>query len=234
MPFFLAQLAGMSVWWAGNTLLILGSSISFVKILYVTHFDFVFSQNQEFVGKLVLGLSLVAGCVPHLVICIHQSAQGIQVVPSENYLMGQKMKETSVFPSVIYGSCWAFISVVMLMFAVLFIRNYKRRNQQRQSLSGEGERNAGKSISLAKVLLGIGGLSMGVIMSIINRLDGDSKDFPIPLASNVIVICAMLFFFILDENIISFRRHKISGKLENISIFLKKMFKCPTNTVNPE
>jgi len=139
MPFFLAQLAGMSVWWAGNTLLILGSSISFVKILYVTHFDFVFSQNQEFVGKLVLGLSLVAGCVPHLVICIHQSAQGIQVVPSENYLMGQKMKETSVFPSVIYGSCWAFISVVMLMFAVLFIRNYKRRNQQWQSLSGEGE-----------------------------------------------------------------------------------------------
>ncbi len=234
MPFCLAQIAGMGTWWAGTTMLILGSTISFVKIFYVTHFNFVFSQNQEFVSQLVLGTSLVAGCVPHLVICIHQSAQGIQVVPSENYLMGQKIKETRVFPTVIYGSCWLFISLIMLMFAVLFIKNYERRNRQLPSLSSERERVSGKSISLAKVLLGVGGLLLGVITSTLYHLFGESKDIPIILAFYVIVICGMLLAFVLDEKIMNSSRHKISGMLKNTYKVLKKILRCQTNTVSPQ
>jgi len=215
-------------------MLILGSSISLVKILYVTHFDFVFSQDQEFNSKLVLGTSLLAGCVPHLVICIHQSINDIPLVPTEEYFVQQKMKMIRVFPTFIYGSCWLFISVVMLVIAVLFVNTYERRNQQRQTSYSEGERVAGKSISLAKVLFGLCGLSIGVLISILDHSLREPKDFPIQLALHVLIICCMLFFFFLDEKIMSFSRQKMSAKLENISILLKKILSRQTNTVTPE
>jgi len=215
-------------------MLILGSSISLVKILYVTHFDFVFSQDQEFNSKLVLGTSLLAGCVPHLVICIHQSINDIPLVPTEEYFVQQKMKMIRVFPTFIYGSCWLFISVAMLMFAILFIKKYERRDQQVQTLSSEEGRVAEKSISLSKVLLGLSGLSIGVIITFVDRWFRESEEFPMQLALHVLIICGMLFYFVLDENIMSYSRQKMSAKLENISNLLTQILPYKTSTVSPE
>jgi len=234
MPFFLAQIAGMFIWSSASMMFILGSSISLVKILYVTHFDFVFSQDQEFVSKLVLGSSLLAGCVPHLVICIHQSISGIPLVPTEEYFVKQKMKMVRVFPTVIYGSSWLFISVAMLMFAILFIKKYERRDQQVQTLSSEEGRVAEKSISLSKVLLGLSGLSIGVIITFVDRWFRESEEFPMQLALHVLIICGMLFYFVLDENIMSYSRQKMSAKLENISNLLTQILPYKTSTVSPE
>jgi hypothetical protein len=76
MPFQVAQLALTLAWSAGDLMFILGTGISVSKILYLTHFDLIFGLDQDAVSRRVLGVSLFAGCIPNLVICIHQTASG--------------------------------------------------------------------------------------------------------------------------------------------------------------
>jgi len=124
--------------------------------------------------------------------------------------------------------------MVMLMFSILFIKKYERRNHQVQTLFSEEERVAGKSISLAKVLLGLSGLSIGLIMTILDRWFRESEGFPIQFELYILIICGMLFYFVLDENIMSYSRQKMSAKLENISNLLTQILPYKTSTVSPE
>jgi len=122
MPFYLAQLVFALAWATADVMFILSSFMSIAKILYVTHFDWIFNLNQELVSQAVLTFSFLVGIIPHLVICIHQSAKGLKVTAAVAYFMGENIVPQPPTPTNIYGAFWLFLSVAMLFVATLFIQ----------------------------------------------------------------------------------------------------------------
>ena len=68
MPFYLAQLVPTLGWSAADVMSINGCGISLFKMLFVSHFDLIFSQDPELLGQLVLGLNILLGCAVSLTV----------------------------------------------------------------------------------------------------------------------------------------------------------------------
>ena len=232
MPFYLAQLAATLFWCTANSMFLLGSSVSVMKVLYVTHFDVIFNQDQEFIGKMALGLILLAACCPPIVFCFYQSAQGTKLIPSVAYLMGENMKaEKLASPTMIYGFLLLLVNIFMLLFAIVFIRHYEKRLAP--VVPGVVERNVGKSVSLVKVFMGIAGLLSIVIQTIVSKFYVPCEEFPIQLLLEVLVIFGMLLAFVIDENVLKFCRHKFSAGLADVKMNLRIALGGQHNRVDP-
>ena len=232
MPFYLAQLVTTLTCLAADVMFILGSSISIAKIFYITHFDWIFSLDQEFVCRLALGLSFLVG-IPHLVIGVHQSAMGIYVSPAVGYFMGKKIVPQPFPPMIIYGSVWIFLSVLMLLIATLFIRDYKQRTGRRSTFAAENKRKKGKTVSLTTMLIGGAILSAAIIVYIVGQFYGLIDDFPIQLFLYAVIICGILVFFVLDANITKFALTKLNKTLPQLNSELKKSKGHFSNKIRP-
>ena len=231
MSFLMAQTVAMAAWMAATTLFILGTSISVVKILYVTHFDLIFNQDQEVMSSIVVGLSLLAGCLPHLVICIHLTLHRMPVIPAEAYFMGEKIKMEAVSPTMVYGSVWLALNMLLLVFAMLFIRKFEKTRQT--TADEEGREAAGKSVSLARVFLGVSGLIVIGIQMVVTRLYGRITDFPLQLVLQVLVICGMLLAFVLERKILEFCHQTLSDSWVNMKGNWRALLGCQETRVNP-
>jgi hypothetical protein len=235
-PFFLAQMVFILAWSAGDVMFILGSSISLVKILYVTNFDFIFNQNQELTARIILCLSLVVSFIPHLFIGIHRSISGRHIVPAAAYFMGEKIVfNNSPTPTLLYGSIWGILSGIMLVFAMLFIRIYEKKKHLLHAsiVAGERCRRAEKSVSLIKVLLGVLAVTAALTIGILSQMYGLIDQFPAQLLFFSTVICILLVFFACEMNIWNHSRKQIFDKLAALKFVLRTKFRCRPGTVSP-
>ena len=232
MPFYLAQLTTTLVWNAVNCMCILGCSISLFKMLLVTHFDLIFNQNPEFLGKIVLSLSIIAGVIPNIVLFIYQTINGAKVAPVVAYLYGEQTSNADVSAMQKYGTFWLVSSVAMLVTATVLIPKYVKRHQQPAILVAESHEEAMKSISLARVLLGTSCLTLVVITNIIFQLTGHNGDFPFQALLAAILICLQLIFFILDDNIKSCIRKTFNKKFQDLQ--LSCCLTCLLGRCNPK
>ena len=215
MPFYLAQLVPTLGWSAADVMSINGCGISLFKMLFVSHFDLIFSQDPELLGRLVLGLSLLLGCVPHCVICIHHSAQRIKVAPMVSFYMGEPLEvEDSLM--MMYGSFWCIVSLFLLAMAVLFIPIYLKRHQQAAVLSAERNMSTPKTISLTKVLFGSSCVALVVFINYISHAAGLSAQFPVQAPLTALSVGLLLTFLTLDDHIKHFIEQKIRIKIQNL------------------
>ena len=232
MHFYLAQLGTTLVWNAVNVMCILGCSISLFKMLLVTHFDLIFNQNPEFLGKIVLILSIIAGVIPNIVLFIYQTINGANVAPIVAYFIGEQTEEADVSVMQKYGIFWLVSSVGMLMTATVFIPKYVKRHQLSAILLVENREEAVKSINLARVLRGSSGFALVVIINIIFQLSGRKGDFPFQALLAAILICLQLIFFILDDNIKSCIRKTFNKKFQDLQ--LSCCLTCLLGRCNPK
>ena len=223
MPFYLAQLVTTLVWNAVNCMCILSCSISLFKMLLVTHFDWIFNQNPELLGKIMLILNIIAGVIPNSVLFIYHSINGAKVAPVVAYLYGEQTEDSYVSVMQKYGSFWLVFSLGMLVTSVVFIPTYAKRHQQLAILQAESHEEAVKSISLARVLLGCCCLAFVVIINILFQLSGPNGEFPLQALLAAVLICSQLIFFILDDNIKSYIRETFSKKFRD-----QHLSSCPT------
>jgi hypothetical protein len=232
MPFYLAQMVLTLCWSAGDVMLILGSIVSIIKIIYIYKFDLIFNQNQESLANIILGGSLLVGCLPHLVIFVHFSARRKIVSAPVYYFMGKEMVNEDVGPFVICGSFWLFFSVFSLASAILLINNYEKSHQQHSlDIGDDMRRSAGMSVSLPRVLLGAILLSVSVILGQVYRGD---RQFPWMMLIYALILSSMLSYFVLNKNIIKFCQSKFFSAvyyslMNGPSLFLP----CKPSSVNP-
>ena len=207
MPFFLAQALPVLAWCAADIMFIMGASMSLCKMLFVTHFDLIFCQDPDVLGRRVLSFSFLVGCIPHWVIFGYQSSQGIEVVSIVSYFRGEPMG-AEASPMVIYGSVWLIVSLLLLAMAKLFIFNYVKNHQMASVLAAEKGREAEKTISLSKVVVGGSVVALIIIFSVITQAVGLVGDFPVQAPLMAAAICLMLLFFTLDDNVRRFAKEK--------------------------
>jgi hypothetical protein len=223
VTFYLAQLATMLVWCGASVMAILGASISLFKVLLVTNFDLIFNLDPETLGRRVLVLSLLVGCLPHVVICSYQTAHGVRSAPAVAYLMGESMAAESVNLLQIYGFFWLLASLLMLIAAVLFIPIYTRRHQH-AAIAAEHHvhQRTMTSISLARVLVGSSGLALIIMINIIGQVNGLAGDYPIQSILSAGLIGLQFLIFILHENVLKYVRTKFSAMLINWNFSFRK------------
>ena len=213
MPFYLGQLVTTVLWSTADIMCMLGFSISLFKILLVTHFDLIFNKNPETLGRKLLGLSLLAGSVPNCLICFVMSTKGAAVAPAAAYFTGEQTTYASVSAMQLYGTFWFLACVAMLTIALVCIPYYGKRRQPPAILAAESHEGAGKSVSLAKVLLGSFGLTLVIINNFIAQIYGLSG-FVNQTLLGALLICLQFIFFILDYNIKRYVRKKLWDKLQ--------------------
>ena len=209
LPFYLAQLVVTLAWSAADVMFFIGGSISLCKILFVSHFDFIFSRDPELLGHLVLCASILVGCVPHWVIYIYRSTHGLPVAPVVAFYIGEPMRaETS--PMMIYGSFVILFYILMLIAAMVFIQHYVKRKQQQAAVL-EAERNMAtrRTLSLVRILFGSSSVALVAILNLSGHATGLTAQLPVAAFLSVLAVCLMLIFLALDENVSMFIREKI-------------------------
>jgi hypothetical protein len=234
MPFYLGQMVLMIGWSAADIMLILGSIISLVKIIYVINFDLIFNQNQESTSRILLGASLLAGCAPHLIIYIDLTAREKIVSSPVTYFTGEKVLLEGVGAFLMCGSGWLFLSGVMLVFAVLFIRNYEHRHQHLSTETGETCRSAGMTVSLPGVLLGVTVVTVAIVIGIMIQVYRLDIQFPLMMLIYAVFLIGMLTYFTVNENIVQFLLSRCFANLTRKAIVLRtSLGNANMNRVHP-
>lgn len=201
MPLFLGQLAKAVVWSLVNVSCIFGFCISLFKMLFVVHFDVIFNQNPETLGRLVLFLALLGGVFPNIVIYVLEFNDGNKIMPAVAYFTGVPPTYKGLLPTHIYGLFWFFTSIVTLLFAVAFIPYYLRKNILPEILAAESHKQAVKSIQLGRILLSSSGIALVVALNLILQHMELTGAFPIQVLIAVILILIQFLFFLLDANV---------------------------------
>jgi hypothetical protein len=222
MPFHLAQLSITLCWCSANLMSLLGTSISITKILYLTHFNVMFNLVQESISQIILGVSLLFGCVPPLIIGFHQSVNKIILSTTVIHFMGEKLSPVPLNPMLIYGFSWLLLSILMLIVATLVTKLYEKRHLQGSVLVGERNREARKTLSLPRVLIGVSILFFSVVISNATEATGILGPFPLQIVVYTSSICLMLFFFVLDENVKTFFEPITANKIAQLKLTLRR------------
>ena len=199
MPFHVAQLVNVLVWVSADVATTLGCSISLFKVLFVTHFDTMFNQNPEDLARTVLGICLLIVLIPHGLFYIYQSVNGTRVTPVVSYYMGEPMVAE------IFGLTCLLMCVIMLVFAMLFIPCYVKRQTKLPILAAEEV----KTIGLARVLSCGCGMIVALTIALAGQANGLARDFPVQSLLVAVTTCFILICYILDANIIIFVKQKI-------------------------
>jgi hypothetical protein len=230
MSFYLAQLLITLGWCAVNVTLVLGTCISITKILYLNYFDLMFSQDQGFVSRITLGLSLLAGSLPLLIIGAQQSINRIKVTSAVAFLMGEPAMPGPLTPMMIYGASWLIFSCVMLLISLVVTRNYEKNHRRGAISVAERHMHTEKNVSLARVLIGLSFLFLALVLTKLSENYGLMGAFPLQILLATSSICGMLVIFVLDQNVQNFIQSEYAVKSRQAR---KVIFGWLPNRVNP-
>ena len=130
-PFLLVQSAVIIVTTIWTLSHILGFAVSFLKLLFVTHFQVVFPLDQDRLGHRVLLLAMAMGVVPNSIAGVYLTLQGSPVSKFAQLTINGSAESQPVIPyNFIYSALWGFLSTIMLSIAVLYIPYRLKINQQ--------------------------------------------------------------------------------------------------------
>jgi hypothetical protein len=182
-------------------------------------------------GKWLLGLCLLIGCGPHILLCVIQSVQGNKVAPVVAYYIGEPIGAGSS-TMMIYGSLWPFVSLLFLIMALLFVPNYAKwqRQQQPAILAAEQNHETVKTVSLSRVLFGSSCVVLVVCLTLVKQTQEQEKEFPVQAPLTALSVFLMLIFFILDTNVKRFLIEKLTAKMQT---WPKEFYLCRSSAINP-
>jgi uncharacterized protein YacL len=148
------------------------------------------------------------------------------------YYIGEPMGSGgSSSAMMLYGSFWCFVSMGLLIVAMLFVPNYaKWRQRPAAILAAEQHHETMKTISLGRVLFGTGGVVLVVCLSLVKQTQAQKQEFPIQAPLTAFSVCLMLIFFLLDANVKRFLKDKLTARYQN---WPKQFHFCRSSAVNP-
>jgi hypothetical protein len=215
MPFYLAQLANVLVWGSANVATLLGTSISLFKILFVTHFDLIFNQNPEHLGRIVLTVCLLIAGSSHSIFYIYYTFNNIKITPVVAYYMGEPLLAGQVSSMQIFGYASLTLNFLMMVLALAFIPWYVERQLKLPTNIAESSDSKVRTINLARVLISAIVMIIALSIGFVSQANGMARDFPIHSLVIALLICVMLVFFILDNNVRNFLKQKLNAQLQS-------------------
>lgn len=225
--FLLSQIILTVCWSTATAAFVLISAVSVFKILFVTHFDLVFSQDPDVLGKKVLMVSLLLGCIPHGLICIYQSTNGIVSTPAVAFLAGESSAKVAAPLMQFYALFWFIFYLFMLIFTILFIPFYLNKSQGAVISAELSQRKENiQKISLSRMIYGATVAVICLLAAIINFGMPVERGLPIQTPLAVLTVTCMLLFHVFENNTWNY------GKKQAIAFYqdmLKATIQCKSD-----
>ena len=145
--------------------LIMGFSISSLKLLLITHFHLVFLQEPDQLGWQIFCLAMTLAAVPNIAITILLSAQGISEKKVLQLASGNLEKSQGLHSYYFaYMIFWALLSVLMMLVSICYIPYYVKRSQLNNTSIQAAEASAKYKSPNQKKMLFVFVLSLGIFI----------------------------------------------------------------------
>jgi len=225
MPYLLAQITVALAWSAGIVALILSSAVSVFKILLVTHFEAVFSQDPEIFGKKVVLASLLIGCLPPCLVSMYQSAHGILSTSYVSFLTEEPHTKNMSLTIPIYGISWFIINLSTFTGALLFIPFYIDRNHKGLLTAEFIQKNEeAKNIKFGRMIFSFILAVIGCPVAVITYGQPVDKGLPVQAVITILVCTSILLFYVFDKDLWDYWRRKVFPSCDALKLRLTMIF----------
>ena len=190
-------------------------AISLFKVLLVTQFDMIFAHDPDKLGGWALSFAAALAVLPCATICACQTYQGQMMSNTVVYLTkSADYSKIGVPYLIVYIILWAVLSVLMMITAKLYIPYYTQHHLSSYSIQiGEAGRQEEKHVNITCILLGILGLSMALMVTVMVHRYDLGKKFQPQLYIGVISFNLMLASFVLEQNVVGYYKRIIMARL---------------------
>lgn len=203
-------------------------AISIMKILLVTHFEWIFPFDPCKVGKIILIIAVVVAVLPCVAVTTYESQQQHVTTQTVAYLSGMIYCYQGLpFLQRILG-IWILLTIFTVVSTLLYLNRHLKQRRISQAIQA-GESNVpGKDVNLKKILLVTIGVLCHVTIAVINNFLDQNKSLPIVFFSSTISLNMALIYFIAEDNVWRFVKKKLPQRL------LKCVALIKTTKISPE
>jgi hypothetical protein len=146
-PFLLSQVIIVTLATAWSLTFIQGFSVSFFKLLLVTHFHQMFPLDPDQFGQHIFVMSLAFAAIPNSIIGVYITLQGTPASQFVHFTANMAGTSKGIIPyNFIYTALCAIICVVMLFIAVIYVPLHLKKLKQNNSSIQAGEAFSDKKI----------------------------------------------------------------------------------------
>ena len=179
-------------------------AMSLFKVLLVTQFDWIFAHNPDQLGGWVLLLAAAVAALPCATICASQTYQGQIMSNMVVYLTkSADYSKIGVPYTIFYIILWAVLSIFMMITTKLYIPYYTQHYLSSNAIQiAEAGQQVENHVNITRILLGILGLSMAFIVTVIVHWYDLGKRFLPQLYIGAISLNMMLASFVLEQNVV--------------------------------
>ena len=190
-------------------------AMSLFKVLLVTQFDWIFAHNPDQLGGWVLLLASAVAALPCATICACQTYQGQIMSNMVVYLTkSADYSKIGVPYTIFYIILWAVLSIFMMITTKLYIPYYTQHYLSSNAIQiAEAGQQVENHVNITRILLGILGLSMAFIVTVIVHWYDLGKRFLPQLYIGAISLNMMLASFVLEQNVVAYCKRITMARL---------------------
>jgi hypothetical protein len=191
-----------------------------LKVLFVTHFEWVFSLDPDRLAGRLLRLAVVVGLLPCAAIFVYESLTSSAPTSGIAYLAAQphNVVETGLPPVVLYATAWSSLYALTLVFSLVFVPVYSRRTLLRSASLRAGEQKQNLEpeewrafASLNRVAVGCLIFVAVVTMTIYSNSvsSSDSGQVPPQVLFAPLLLNLTLLYCLTDHNVMAYMRRAV-------------------------
>ena len=190
-------------------------AMSLFKVLLVTQFDRIFAHDPDQLGGWVFLLAAALAAPPCAAICAFQTYRGQMMSNIVVYLTKSADNSKIGVPyTLVYIILWAVLSIFMMITAKLFIPYYTQHHLSSNAIQiAEAGQQVENHVNITRILLGILGLSMALMATVIIHQYDMDKRFQPQLYIGVISFNLMLASFFLEQNVVGYCKRITMARL---------------------
>ena len=189
--------------------------MSLFKVLLVTQFDRIFAHDPDQLGGWVLLLAVTLAALPCAAICGCQTYQGQMMSNEVVYLTkAADYSKIGVPYMIFYIILWAVLSILMMIAAKMYIPYYSQHHLSSNSIQiAEAGQQEEKHVNITRILLGILGLSMALIVTVFVHRYDLGKQFLPQLYIGAMSLNLMLTSFVQEQEVVAYFKRITSARL---------------------
>jgi len=222
--FLIGQAVGCLLYGLGCVVCQLFLAISLSKILFVTHFTWMFSRNQSKFGYIIIGIAMVVAVLPCGIVSMYNTVQGQLSGNFVAIITGLPYQTKKLSFQEAYFVLWALLAACMLVLALNFIPYYLMKHRSPLTIRAAEANKPKKGVNLTRILVGLLGVMLHVCFIIAAIYKGSNRMTPY---SSITSLNIMLVVFVLDTNVLAFIQIKILKRLPFLNRFFSKVSPVP-------
>ena len=197
----------------------LSIALILLKVLLVTHFEWVFALNPETVGRRLFRLAALVGLLPSFGMYLAEGLNGSGAATGLAFLTARPRVDARVPAVILCALAWFCLYAVTLIFSMIFVPIYSQRMLLRSAALRAGELQPEEWRAFASLKqLAIGGLLFATVLAMTlysNYVSsGDPTDHAQALPPPQVLFAPLLLnltllYCLTDHNVVAFIRRVV-------------------------